>query len=223
MAWPGEAMPRMYAILDAEAVAARGGELLAVAGALRRAGVALLQYRDKLGTDEAVLANARATGEVFRGSECTLILNDRAELVREAGWDGVHLGQGDMEPGRARVLLGEGLLIGLSTHTLAQAMAAELDRAVDYVALGPIFSTATKRDAEAVVGLAGLAEVRSAVHKPLVAIGGVSGERIAPVLAAGVDAIAFISALFIEVDDVERRTRALIEQLEHLHRGGARA
>ena len=211
-------LPRLYAILDAESVAARGMELPDVALSLRRGGVQLLQYRDKRGSARAVLANARAIGAIFAGSGCMLILNDRAELVREAGWNGVHLGQEDGVPSDARALVGEGGVIGLSTHTAAQALAAERDAAVDYVAIGPVFATRTKSDAEAVVGVAGVSAARALVRKPLVGIGGISWESAGQVISAGADAVAVIAALLVKAEAIEEQTRALIAATEGAQR-----
>ena len=204
-------LPRVYTILDAASVAARGLDLLRTARALRDVGVSLLQYRDKQGSTEVVLRNARAIRQMFAGSGATLILNDHAELVIDAGWDGVHVGHADLRPEEARRFVGSNCVVGLSTHTTAEAVAAQQHRDVDYVAFGPIFATATKPDAQAVVGLAGLREVRSLVTKPLVGIGGISGDRVADVMLAGADAVALISALFDADGSVERRTRALIQ------------
>lgn len=205
-------LPRLYAILDAEALLARGADLLETAAALREAGVRLLQYRDKQGSSEVVLRNAQAIARCFRGSGCTLVLNDHAELVASAGWDGVHLGQDDARPEDARALVGEHRVIGLSTHTPAQAVAADRRDAVDYVAIGPVFATTSKRDPAAVVGLDGLREVRAHVLKPLVAIGGISRETLTDVLRAGADSAAVIGALFEGGGTVQQRARDLLSR-----------
>ncbi len=191
----GLRLPRIYAILDADAVRSCGADLLEVAAELRRAGVRLLQYRDKSATMETVLANARALRGIFPADESMLLLNDWAELVAEAGCDGVHLGQGDLAPARARALLGQGRLIGLSTHTKEEARAAEAMAEVDYVAIGPVFGTVNKQTPEPVVGLAGVRAARAVVRKPLVAIGGIDETAAGPVLGAGADAIAMIGAM----------------------------
>ena len=216
MALPASGLPRLYAILDAETLAARELELPPVTLSMRRAGVRLLQYRDKQGSREQVLRSAQAIGAIFAGSGCTLILNDHAELVREAGWHGVHLGQQDMSPANARSLVGPEAVIGWSTHTPEQALTAEREGAVDYVAIGPIFATQTKADAEAVVGIAGLRAVRAVMSKPLVAIGGIGAEMLAPVLAAGASSVALISALLADPGAIEARVRSLIEATEDL-------
>lgn len=203
-------LPAFYAILDAAAVAQRGLDLLATARELRAAGVRLLQFRDKQANASAYMEEALKIAAIFKGSETILILNDHAAHARAAAWNGVHLGQSDLSPGRARALLGPGALIGLSTHTLQQAHAAEQDAEVDYIAFGPIYPTLTKLDPEPVVGLDLLREISGAVTKPVVAIGGITAERIPEVLGAGAQSAALIGALFADGTSVQRRAEALI-------------
>ena len=185
---------RLYAILDAESCARRGLGLLSVAQAWRAAGIRLLQYRDKSNTDAAVLSNARAIGDVFASSDAVLILNDRVHLVSSAGWHGVHVGQGDMRLAEARAIIGPKAILGASTHTAIEVEAAN-HQDCDYIAVGPVFATATKLDAEASVGLAGVRAARALTAKPLVAIGGITRASVAEVRAAGADSLAVISAL----------------------------
>jgi thiamine-phosphate pyrophosphorylase len=188
------AIPGLYAILDAESCARRGFALTAVAEAWRDAGVRLVQYRDKQATDAAYVANAAVVKAVFEGSGAMLLLNDRVDLVGETGWDGVHLGQGDLSPSSARAVLGAGKILGLSTHTALQVRVADGDD-VDYIAVGPVFGTVTKLDAEPVVGVEGVVAARAVTRKPLVAIGGITLERVPQVVRAGADSVALISAL----------------------------
>lgn len=190
----GDPSLRLYAILDAESCTRRGLDLVTVAHAWREAGVSLLQLRDKLGSDDDVLRSAERIAEAFRTPGSILLLNDRAHLVRRAGWDGVHIGQGDGGVFSARELAGEDAVIGLSTHTLEQAEAAHAQD-VDYIACGPIYATATKPDAEPVIGLCGLQAVRAITAKPLVAIGGITLQQVLDVRRSGADSIALISAL----------------------------
>ncbi|MFL6284963.1 MAG: thiamine phosphate synthase, partial [Pyrinomonadaceae bacterium] len=138
-----------------------------------------------------------------------LIINDRADIALALGADGVHLGQDDMPPEAARSLLGGGAVVGFSTHGVEQAIAAAR-LPVDYIAVGPIFKTASKENPDPVVGLEGLRRVREAVGRlPLVAIGGVTRENVPSVLDAGADSVAVISALLNHEDpsEITRLTR----------------
>jgi thiamine-phosphate pyrophosphorylase len=190
----GDASLRLYAILDAESCARRGLQLVDVASAWRDRGVCLLQYRDKTGSDDDVLRATEAIANAFRSEYAILLLNDRVHLLERSGWDGVHVGQGDMPVSVAREQVGDNALIGLSTHTPEQAESAGREE-VDYVAVGPVFATATKLNAEPVVGLCGLQAVRALVRKPLVAIGGIGLHQARQVRASGADSVALISAL----------------------------
>ena len=200
-------MPSLYAILDAEAVHAAHRDLLEVARELRDAGVRLLQYRDKTADDEVVLTNARRLRNVFK-QDATLILNDAPGLCVQAGWDGVHVGQGDCSVAEARRSVGADRIVGVSTHDAAQVRRAHASSA-DYVAIGPVFPTGSKRDTEQEVGLAGITLARQLTSKPLVAIGGIDHTRIAAVLAEGADAAAVIGALLVTGMTVEENVRRL--------------
>jgi thiamine-phosphate pyrophosphorylase len=159
------------------------------------AGVTLLQYRNKRGDEAEVLADALVLRGAAPVGRCVLIMNDYPGLVVEAGFDGVHVGQTDMSPEETRALIGRGKMIGVSTHNPEQLAAAELSSA-DYVAIGPVFATATKENRSPVVGLEGVRRARAMTTKPLVAIGGISLENCKGVLDAGADSVAIISAIF---------------------------
>ena len=185
---------RLYAILDAGSCARRGLGLLAVAEAWKTAGIRLIQYRDKQATDAEVLRNALALRDHFAGTGATLILNDRVHLFTASGFDGVHIGQGDGGVRRARELIGPDPIVGLSTHDSEQVLAADAET-VSYIAIGPVYATGTKSDAQPVVGMEGVRTARALTRKPLVAIGGISPATAPSVLEAGADAVAVISAL----------------------------
>lgn len=203
---------RFYPIMDAGILGSRGVAVAEFARELRAAGVRLLQYRDKTGGPQEVLRAAAVIREVFAGAECRLILNDRADLAALAGWDGVHVGQGDLAPEDARRVVGNGRWVGVSTHTREEARLAELSCA-DYVAVGPVFGTVTKLDAEAMVGLEGVRRARALTAKPLVAIGGITRENARSVMEAGADSVAVIGALFAEGESCEKVARDFLEIL----------
>lgn len=205
-------IPRLYAIADSGALKRFGLGTLEYADALAASGVTLLQYRDKNATPQTVLRNASVIAEVFAGSGATLILNDRADLAALAGWDGVHVGQDDLSPEDARIAIGAGRIIGVSTHTESQVIAADAGVA-DYVAIGPVFATGTKLDAEPVVGLEGVRRARSLTRKPLVAIGGITRQNARSVIDAGADSVAVISGLFVPGETVEKVARDFLDLL----------
>jgi len=205
-------LPKLYPILDAGLLAARGIKPQWAAEQMRAAGVKLLQYRDKAGAPQTVLRNAAVIREVFAGAECRMILNDRADLALLARWDGVHMGQGDLLPGDARRVVGLERWVGVSTHNDEQVRLADLSCA-DYIAVGPVFATGTKLDAEPVIGLDGVRRARALTSKPIVAIGGITRQNARSVIDAGVDSIALISGLFAGVEPVEKVARDFLELL----------
>ena len=159
-------------------------------------GVTLIQLREKVDPPSKFYAEAEAALRAARDRGVRLIVNDRVDIALALRADGVHLGQEDLAPEAARRILGDAAIIGFSTHNLEQArLAAQMP--VDYVAIGPIFATATKRSANPPVGLTGLARFRQVLGKiPLVAIGGITSENSGLVLGAGADAVAVISDIW---------------------------
>lgn len=121
-------------------------------------------------------------------------MNDRADLCIAAGFDGVHVGQDDLAPESVREIIGPDRWLGVSTHNPAQL--AEADKtSADYLAIGPVFATASKENPDPVIGLDGVRRARELTRKPLVAIGGITRANAASVIAAGADAVAVISDL----------------------------
>ena len=172
----------------------RRGELLRLVRRVVDAGVTILQYRNKTGGDAQILEDARWIRD-GAGPDPTLILNDRVDLVERAGFDGAHVGQGDMTPTEARRLLGPGRVLGVSTHDAEQLAVA--DKApVDYIAIGPVFATSSKENPDPVVGLEGVRAARGLTDRPLVAIGGISPVNAKAVMEAGANCVAVISAVF---------------------------
>ncbi|HVJ09830.1 MAG TPA: thiamine phosphate synthase [Acidisarcina sp.] len=187
----------LYPILDASLLPLedRSGFVTRLAGELLDAGVSLLQYRNKTGSDREVLEDVAMLRHLLPAGRCVLILNDRPDLAVLGGFDGVHVGQQDLSPDAARGIVGKGRVVGVSTHNAEQLrMAAEAP--VDYIAIGPIFPTASKQNPDPVVGLEGIRLARSLTSRPLVAIGGITLENCSQVKEAGADSIAVISSLF---------------------------
>jgi thiamine-phosphate pyrophosphorylase len=173
----------------------RGGvSIEAFALEMRAAGIRFLQYRDKDASDEVLLERAALLRIIFPASDSCLILNDRVSLVRAAGFDGVHVGQEDLSPAEVRAALGPEVLIGLSTHSEEQLLDAA-DGPADYVAIGPVYATASKLVPDPVVGLEGVRTARAMTTKPLVAIGGITRSNCAAIIGAGADSVAVISDL----------------------------
>jgi thiamine-phosphate pyrophosphorylase len=185
-------LPRLYPILDAGLLIRAGLSIEGYARELHQAGIRFLQYRDKEATDEVVLQRAALLRTIF--PESCLILNDRVSLMAAARCDGIHVGQEDLSPAQARAMLGPEVLIGVSTHGEDQLRTAAHSPA-DYVAIGPVFATASKLDPSPVVGIEGVRAARALTTKPLVAIGGISRSNCAAVIEAGADSVAVISDL----------------------------
>jgi thiamine-phosphate pyrophosphorylase len=191
---PRCSLPRLYPILDAGLLLRAGVSIEAFALELRQAGIRFLQYRDKEATDEVVLERAALLRTIFPPSDSCLILNDRVALLSSARYDGVHVGQEDLSPSKTRAVLGHDVVIGVSTHGETQLRSAA-DGPADYVAVGPVFATASKQDPDPVVGLDGVRAARAMTAKPLVAIGGITRSNCAAVIEAGADSVAVISDL----------------------------
>jgi thiamine-phosphate pyrophosphorylase len=131
------------------------------------------------------------------GSHIKLIMNDRADICLAAGYDGLHVGQDDLLPESAWMIIGNSRLLGVSTHNPVQL--AEADKtSADYLAIGPIFATSSKINPDPVVGLEGLRQARKLTRKPLVAIGGITRANARSVIDAGADSVAVISDLLLD-------------------------
>jgi thiamine-phosphate pyrophosphorylase len=179
-----------------------------ILGLFREAGVEWFQLRDKRPADRARLELARRAAAAGRG--LTFWYNDRPDLAVLAGADGVHVGQEDLPPAAIRGFAPR-LRVGRSTHDADELGLAAADPAVDVVAVGPVFPSATKRGHARPVGLEGLRAARATTAKPLVAIGGVDPSTIGEVLATGADRVAVIGALSgATLAAVEARLAAMI-------------
>lgn len=205
-------MRGLYAIVDPAACARAHSPRapLEVARSVLSGGCAALQLRDKHADDAAYLALACDIAALCRQANVPMIVNDRFWLARAIGAPGVHVGQSDAPIEVVRAQVGPKIMLGVSTHSLEQARAAEACGA-DLIGFGPVFPTTSKVGADPVVGLAQLAEVCRAVKIPVVAIGGITRENIASVRAAGAALAAVISAV-CAASDPEAAARELHSQ-----------
>jgi thiamine-phosphate pyrophosphorylase len=172
------------------------------------AGVKFFQYRSKNDTRKTVYEMALRLGRTARSVGALFIINDHADIAAAIDADGVHLGQDDLPIEYARKQLGRDKIIGVSTHGIEQARAAEAAGA-DYIGFGPIFSTATK-DAGAVQGIEALSCIKKAVSIPVVAIGGINHANIREVMRAGADGAAVISAI-LSTDDITSAAASMVK------------
>jgi thiamine-phosphate pyrophosphorylase len=205
--------PPLYAVLDVDACARAGRAPLAVADAFLDAGVSLVQVRAKAMASAEFL---RLSSEVVAraGARARIIVNDRADIAVLSGAAGVHVGQDDLGVEDARRLVGQRAIVGLSTHSVAQAEAA-LQLPVTYLAIGPVFGTNTKDTGYCAVGLEMVAQVSSLAARrevPVVAIGGITLERVTEVLSAGASSVCVISDLLR--NDPAARARDYVEALQ---------
>ena len=186
-------LARVYPILDTETLEARGFSITRAAAAWLEGGAGILQLRHKRHWGRGVFEAAREIARLCREAGALFLVDDRADiaLLLEAG---LHVGQDDLPPRDARHLMGADGIIGYSSHNVQQICAAG-GEPVDYVAFGPVFTTASKRNPDPVTGIEGIKECRALVEKPLVAIGGITRETAVAVLAAGADAVAVIGDL----------------------------
>jgi thiamine-phosphate pyrophosphorylase len=192
----------LCAIVDAEAAARVGWQPLDLARAFLDGGARFLQLRAKSMPGAELLETATAIVQLAHARGALVIVNDRADIARLSGADGVHVGQDDLGPAAVRAIVGPDAVVGLSTHTVEQLEQAVVEP-VSYVAIGPVFGTTTKATGYAQVGLD---MVRAAARRtgakglPLVAIGGITIENAPSVLAAGASSVAVIGGLLATGD-----------------------
>jgi thiamine-phosphate pyrophosphorylase len=192
-----------YPILDTETAARRGIDPLAAAAQILEAGAGLLQFRHKGFFSREAFLQARQIAALCRQADALFVINDRADIARLLK-AALHLGQEDLAPADARKVLGDGLIIGFSTHNQTQVQAAA-DQPADYLAFGPIFATSSKLNPDPEVGLDELRRVRALTNRPLVAIGGITRANAQSVIEAGADSVAVIGDLFPEDGDIRSR------------------
>jgi thiamine-phosphate pyrophosphorylase len=172
-------------------------------------GAVIIQLREKYASPNEFYEGAKKALEIARRHKVKIIINDRVDIELALKADGVHLGQTDLPPENARKILGEKAIIGFSTHNLQQALEAS-KLSIDYLAIGPVFTTQTKENPEKPVGVEGVKAVRKAVGDfPIVAIGGINSNNYRKVLQAGADSVAIISDLLSDSDKISEKTRQL--------------
>jgi thiamine-phosphate pyrophosphorylase len=192
-----------YAMIDP----AGGHEPVMLAETMLDAGARIMQLRLKDAPGRDFLAAARAIAEMCRKRGATLIANDRVDIAILAGANGVHLGQTDLPLDAARRIIGNDRMIGISTHNVEQARAAEVGSA-DYVGFGPMYPGGLRNNV-AGKGLDQLRAIRAAIKIPIVAIGGITEARVAETLAAGADAVAIITDV-VKAPDVGAKVRSIL-------------
>lgn len=192
-------LPKIYPITDTRL---SGLSLVEQVRKLIAGGAKLVQLRDKNASPRDFYEQAVECVRIAHEHSVRVIINDRVDIALTANADGVHLGQDDMPPENARVLLGVNAIIGFSTHSVEQAKRAK-DLPIDYIAVGPIFATATKENPDPVVGLDGLNAVKAVGgDMPIVAIGGINETNIHSVFAAGGDSAAIIGSVISDPEKI---------------------
>ena len=202
-------LPGLYAIIDTQAL--KGRSHLKVASQIIRGGARTIQLRDKLLSKQELLPIAQQLKELCAERNVLFIVNDYLDIALAADADGLHLGQNDLPIKAARKLLPIDKILGGSTTTVDQAVTAEAEGA-DYIAVGSIYPTISKETAK-VIGLDGLRQIRQAVTLPLVAIGGITKDNAAEVIAAGASSVAVISAI-LQAESPEEAARQIAARFE---------
>ncbi len=203
-------LPRIYPIIDDTYIPYDRME--ETAQALIDGGARILQLRGKDISSAELLMAARSIARLTKKEDVIFIVNDRIDIALFSNADGVHIGQDDMPVLVARKLLGREKIIGFSTHSVKEAVAAE-KLPVDYISFGPLFTTKSKKDAEEPKGVKVLTEVSSSVEIPIVAIGGIGGERIGEVLRSGANSVAMISDI-LSATDIKGKMKHLMAMSE---------
>lgn len=188
----------------------RGRSNLEVIDAMIQAGIKFIQYREKEKNANVMYKDCLAIRQMTRKAGVTLIIDDFVDLALAVKADGVHIGQKDLPPQVVRKLIGEDMVMGLSTHCLTDIRQAETSGIVDYIGVGPIFTTQTKKDVCAAVGLEYVRAAASESRLPFVAIGGIKEHNIGEVVKAGASTIAVVSDI-VGAEDICGKIRKLLE------------
>jgi thiamine-phosphate pyrophosphorylase len=207
--------PKIYPILDSSFIPIDGRAefLRRLGGEFADAGVTLLEYRNKSGSDAELLADAEILRAAMPVGKVKLILDDRVDLIEQAGFDGVHVDAGDLKPDDARQLLGPDRIIGTFGGGAAGMVPGILATPADYFSIGPVFATRTKQTSSPLVGMEGIRRLRAeaGAGPVLVAIGGITLATAAEALAAGASVVAVAGAIFRQSDPAGEFRRWMAE------------
>ncbi len=169
--------------------------------------------REKYAAPREFYEAAKVALKIARRQNVKIIINDRVDIAVALKADGVHLGQTDLPPAYARKILGEKAIVGFSTHTVRQAAEA-VKLPIDYLAIGPVFSTETKENHEKTVGLKGVENVRQVVGNfPIVAIGGITLGNYQEVFKAGIDSVAMVNNLLSDPNKITEKLREFLASI----------
>jgi thiamine-phosphate pyrophosphorylase len=208
-------LPKVYPILDASFIPATGRVefLRRLGGSLAAAGVTLLEYRNKNGAEAEMLADAEILRAALPSGQVKLILDDRADLVEQIGFDGAHVDAGDLPPTEARRLLGLDRIVGTFGGGASGFLPGILATPADYFSIGPVFATRTKQTSSPLIGMDGIRRLRAeaGAGPALVAIGGITLATAAEALSAGATVVAIAGALFRQADPAAEFRRWLAE------------
>lgn len=208
-------LPKIYPILDVSFIPATGRAefLRRLGGELAAAGVTLLEYRNKTGSDAELLGDAEILRAALPAGQVKLILDDRADLVERIGFDGVHVDVGDLPPAEARRLLGPDRIVGTFGGGASGFDPGILATPTDYFSIGPVFATRTKQTSSPLIRMDGIRRLRaeSGASPALVAIGGITLATAAEALSAGATVVAVAGALFRQPDPAAEFRRWLAE------------
>ena len=199
--------PNLYVIADREALAGR--DLPDAVVEIADAEVDWIQIRDKTGDDGRLFREVEQCCRRLEGRATRLWVDDRVDLAALLPVAGVHLGQSDLSPATARKLLGVAPWIGRSTHSLEQVREADREPAVDVVAVGPVFATISKKNADPTVGLEFLRRARRLTNRLIVAIGGITVDNLRAVLDAGADSVVVLGAV-CRADNIGQSCRRML-------------
>ena len=205
---------RLYAVTDRAWAHDTEGLLRQVAAAID-GGAGIVQLREKHLGQADFLAEAERFVALCREKGAVSIINDNVEIAAQVGADGVHIGQEDLEAGRARQMLGPDKVIGVSAHSVAEALAAQAAGA-DYLGIGAAYATGTKADATPITRET-IRAITAAADIPVVAIGGISRDNILELRDCGLDGVAVVSALFAQAD-VKAAAEELLRLSEEIAR-----
>jgi thiamine-phosphate pyrophosphorylase len=206
--------PKVYPILDSSVIPAAGRVefLRRLGGSLAEAGVTLLEYRNKSGSDAELLADTEVLRAALPAGQAKLILDDRVDLVEQTGFDGVHVDAGDLSPGEARRILGPDRIVGTFGGSDA-LLPGILDQPADYFAIGPVYATTTKQNDKPPIGPEGVRRLREQAGPGVIltAAAGITLETAPLVLSAGATTVAVAAALFGRADPAAEFRRWMAE------------